>query len=123
MIYSNWFKGVQKSKLESNGITEYNEIYTIEDTYAKPTCNGWNKVLEYSDIDRDKDIVTMFGNSTSDVVPVKIGIPYVLVNRTGKNIIERLPKTGIGGLVVSNFYSIGNIDAELQEMRKKYKKR
>lgn len=123
MIYSNWFKGVQKSKLESNGITEYNEIYTIEDTYAKPTCNGWNKVLEYSDIDRDKDIVTMFGNSTSDVVPVKIGIPYVLVNRTGKNIIERLPKTGIGGLIVPNFYSIGNIDAELQEMRKKYKKR
>lgn len=124
--YSNWLEYVQRAKLEAHNISQYFDgLCTIDDYYAKSSTKGWEDILSSLGIDLDKSEVHMFGNSTSDIVPVKIGIPYAIVNRTGKgtDFLDRLPKTG-NGLVVPNFYSIEIIDKELSIMgnakRKKY---
>lgn len=94
-LYSNWFKSVQKAKLDANDLLDYfNRLCTIDDYYAKSSIKGWNDVLESNDIDLD-DLTIMVGNSSSDIVPKAIGIPSIIINHKGTKPSQRVIKNGI----------------------------
>ena len=77
-IYSNWFKCVQKAKLQDHGLLGYfSSLYTIDEEYAKSTTKGWNDILIKSNI-KPSDVTIMIGDSSSDIVPLEFGIPSLI---------------------------------------------
>lgn len=77
-LYSNWFKCVQKAKLQAHGFLEYfSSIYTIDDNYGKSSIKGWTDVLQKSNINLN-ELTIMVGNAASDIVPSDLEIPSLI---------------------------------------------
>ena len=103
ILYSNWFRAVQESKLKSNGIFDYfDDLYTIDNAYAKGKLIGWRDALASANVSKD-DRCTVIGNGGADIVPVSLGVPSIILDHE-----ERvLPNTVLQkGVVVNSFDEI-----------------
>lgn len=116
ILYSNWFKRVQESKLASHNIDSYfSDVCTIDDYYAKSSVKGWKDVLESHHIDND-GFTIMVGNGSSDLVPKTLGIPSFIVNHNGRTLPKRVKSDGI---IINSFSEINdrNFMSELEELK------
>ena len=77
-LYSNWFREVQKAKLDANDFTRHiSTMHTIDDSYAKKSVVGWSDILETCCVAHN-DLKIMVGNGTSDMIPVRFNIPCLI---------------------------------------------
>ena len=80
--WSNWFKLVQKVKLDSNELSPYvDNLFTIDEYYAKSSLKAWDDTLQAADIDRNGQTV-MIGNGSSDIAPKTLEIPSIIIKET-----------------------------------------
>ena len=122
ILYSNWFKKVQESKLDSHGFLPYfKDLCTIDDYYAKSSVKGWEDVLASQDVSTD-DFNIMIGNGTNDLVPKSIGIPSIIVNHSGKPAGKTVSERGI---IVNSFQEVTNTNfkKEIEDIKALTKKR
>ena len=105
ILYSNWFKDVQISKLDSHDLLPYfSELCTIDDYFAKSSVKGWNDVLASTNTDVD-DFNIMIGNGSSDLVPKSLNIPSIIVNHYNKKPSMKVLESGI---IVNDFSEVMN---------------
>ena len=116
ILYSNWFKDNQIAKLQANNLEIYfDKICTIEEYYAKSTVIGWTDLLEELRT-RPIDLKVMFGNSSTDIVPKRLGIPTIIINHNNK---EESKKVKENGIIIHSFEEVKNkrFTSELEEMK------
>lgn len=77
-LYSNWFNSVQTAKLQAHSLVGYFEkLYTIDNSYAKSSIKGWERVLNDSCV-IPGELTIMVGNSSPDIIPPEFGMPSLI---------------------------------------------
>jgi FMN phosphatase YigB (HAD superfamily) len=76
---TNWFKESQCKRLINTGIMDYfDEVYTCENDYAKPSKEHFNRVLLEEGLNPRHAV--MIGDSYSDIASVNAGIDSILID-------------------------------------------
>lgn len=103
--WSNWFKIVQKVKLDSNELTQYvDNLFTIDEYYAKSSLKAWDDTLQSANIDRNGQTV-MIGNGSSDIAPKTLEIPSIIINQNNRQLAKTVLDNGI---IITSFKEIEN---------------